>query len=202
MTRPTWLKFRIAVGHMRAAFIVAGLALFGHDIEVGERAVFFNPRPQIKCQGKIVIGDSFRILGRQAPVQLTTAPGATLRIGDHSSCNQGAVIYAAESVTIGDHVMIGDYAAIYDTGFHAVDETHPPRIDPVVIEDGAWLARGALVLPGVTVGHQAVVAAGSVVNEDVPPRTLVAGNPAKPVRELDIHDGWVRRWAAGFDPLL
>ncbi|MFW9832917.1 MAG: acyltransferase [Candidatus Thorarchaeota archaeon] len=55
----------------------------------------------------------------------------------------------------------------------------------VVIEKGAWLAAGAIILPGVTVGEGAIVAAGAVVGKDVPPLTLVAGNPARMVQKLE-----------------
>jgi maltose O-acetyltransferase len=55
---------------------------------------------------------------------------------------------------------------------------------PVVIEDGSWLGLGALILPGVTVGHGSIVAAGAVVMETVPPDSYVEGNPARVVRQL------------------
>jgi acetyltransferase-like isoleucine patch superfamily enzyme len=55
---------------------------------------------------------------------------------------------------------------------------------PVVIEDGSWIGLGAIILPGVTVGHGSIVAAGAVVDEDVPPDSYVAGNPAKVVQQL------------------
>jgi acetyltransferase-like isoleucine patch superfamily enzyme len=55
----------------------------------------------------------------------------------------------------------------------------------VVIGKGAWLAAGAIILPGVTVGEGAIVAAGAVVGKDVPPLTLVAGNPARMVQKLE-----------------
>jgi acetyltransferase-like isoleucine patch superfamily enzyme len=57
----------------------------------------------------------------------------------------------------------------------------------VVIGKGAWLATGAIILPGVTIGEGAIVAAGSVVSKDVPPLTLVAGNPARMVQKLEPH---------------
>ena len=56
--------------------------------------------------------------------------------------------------------------------------------EPVVIEDGAWIGTGALILPGITVGRGSIVSAGSVVNRDVAPNTLVSGVPAVVVREL------------------
>jgi acetyltransferase-like isoleucine patch superfamily enzyme len=59
----------------------------------------------------------------------------------------------------------------------------PPQ--KVVLRRGCWIGAGAIILPGTTVGEAAIVAAGSVVNQDVPPYTVVAGNPARPVKKLD-----------------
>jgi maltose O-acetyltransferase len=55
---------------------------------------------------------------------------------------------------------------------------------PIVVEDGAWIALGALILPGVRIGRGAIVGAGSVVSEDVPPNVLVVGNPARATQDL------------------
>ncbi len=63
---------------------------------------------------------------------------------------------------------------------------YPDRSAPVRIGDGAWICAGATLLPGVSVGENAVVAAGAVVSRDVAPRTLVAGVPARPIKQLDL----------------
>jgi acetyltransferase-like isoleucine patch superfamily enzyme len=61
-----------------------------------------------------------------------------------------------------------------------------------VLGDNVWIGRAAIVLPGVTIGDHSMVAAGSVVTKDVPPRVVVAGNPAKVVREITASDEWRR----------
>jgi acetyltransferase-like isoleucine patch superfamily enzyme len=61
-----------------------------------------------------------------------------------------------------------------------------------VIEDNVWIGRAAIVLPGVTVGRHSVVAAGAIVVDDVPPRSVVAGSPARVVSTFDCPDDWVR----------
>ena len=66
-------------------------------------------------------------------------------------------------------------------------ETAGKKPNHVVLEDHVWLGAGVTVLKGVTIGHDAVVAAGAIVTKDVPPLTLVAGVPARPVRQLR---GW------------
>src|SRR5262249_19844222 len=77
---------------------------------------------------------------------------------------------------------------------HPMEPTRPTRFAPVRLGVNVWVGRSATILPGVTIGDHAVIAAGSIVTGDVPAKTLVAGVPARPIRTLDIPDGW-RRWA-------
>lgn len=131
-------------------------------------------------------GDVFRVFS----VERTTLLRGTgrLRIGLDVFLNSGVRIECWESVTIGDHVVIGWDTTIMDADLHGLAGA-PERRLPVVIGSGVWIGARAIILPGVTVGDFAVVAAGSVVTRDVPPRTVVAGNPARVIRELTIPDG-------------
>jgi acetyltransferase-like isoleucine patch superfamily enzyme len=148
-------------------------------------------QPLIRTNGTLKLG-RVALRGTAAPVELGAEDGGRLEIGDDVFVNQGATIVAWHAIAIGDHTRIGDYVAIYDTDHHAVDQDTPLRRAPVVIGRNVWVARGSIVMPGVTIGDHSVVAAASVVTADVPARTLVAGNPARPVRELSAEDGWRR----------
>jgi acetyltransferase-like isoleucine patch superfamily enzyme len=100
---------------------------------------------------------------------------------------------ANHSIILGDDCRLGDLAAIFDSDHHPLEPSRPTRIAPVRLGVNVWVGRSATILPGVTIGDHAVVAAGSVVTEDVPAKTVVAGVPARPVRTLDIpDDGWRR----------
>jgi len=147
--------------------------------------------PILHTGGQLRLG-RVALRGSAAPVELGAEPGARLEIGDHVFINQGATVVAALDITIGPDCRIGDYAAIYDTDHHPVDQETPVRRAPVRIGRNVWIGRAAIVLPGVTIGDHAVVAAGSVVTQDVAPRTLVGGNPAKPLRELKAGEDWRR----------
>jgi maltose O-acetyltransferase len=113
--------------------------------------------------------------------------GFTISIGARSFVNYGAIVLDCAPVTIGDEVQIA-------TGVQLLTATHPLDADtrrqgwesaaPISIEDGAWLGSGAIVCPGVTIGENAVVGAGSVVTGDLPPGVLAVGNPCRVVREL------------------
>jgi maltose O-acetyltransferase len=97
-------------------------------------------------------------------------------------------ILDCNEVHIGHHVMIGPAVQIY-TAAHLLQAE--VRIqgwevaNPIVIEENVWLGGGAIVLPGVRIGRNAVVGAGAVVSRSVPANTVVAGNPARVIREIE-----------------
>ncbi len=107
-----------------------------------------------------------------------------LRLGSMVLVNIGCVIELNEQVDVGDRVSIGPDVMIL-TSSHQIgtrdQRCGPTFTAPVVIEAGAWIGARSVLLPGVTVGAGAVVAANSVVSKDVAPNTLVAGVPAQVV---------------------
>jgi len=115
--------------------------------------------------------------------------GSLIDIGDDSGLGVDCQIYGR--VTLGRDVMMGP-EVIMITRNHGVDRTdHPMRLQPdaderpIVIGDDVWIGTRAILLPGVTVGDGAVVAAGSVVTHPVPARAIVGGNPARLIRYRD-----------------
>jgi acetyltransferase-like isoleucine patch superfamily enzyme len=170
----------------------AHLAFVGKGVALGPLPKAEGRRPLVRNRGTMRVGRKLITIGTQYPAALSTGPGGTLVIGDNVLINQGATVHAALSVTIGDGTKIGDLAAVYDTDFHDLEPGRPTRVAPVVIGENVWLGRAAIVLPGVTIGAHAVVAAGAVVTDDVPACTLVAGVPARPVRKLKHEPGYRR----------
>jgi acetyltransferase-like isoleucine patch superfamily enzyme len=148
--------------------------------------------PTLVLGGTVRIGKRVILRSRVARCEIGAERGGVLEIGDGVFINQGATIAAQRHITIGRNTQIGDFAAVYDSNYHRIDPEHPVRCAPVVIGENVWIGRGALVLPGSTVGDHTVVAAGSIVNGDLPPRVLAAGNPAQVVKKLEIPDGWRR----------
>ena len=125
--------------------------------------------------------------------------GRHVTFGDWSFANFGVTFLDSARITIGNWVAIA-------SGVQLVTDTHPvppeerflpPKGDgplpyrlvnlahPITIEDRVWIGAGAIVLPGVTIGEGAMVAAGAVVTRDVAPRMVVAGNPARVIRSVD-----------------
>jgi acetyltransferase-like isoleucine patch superfamily enzyme len=115
-----------------------------------------------------------------------TDGGRNLRFGRNVFVNHGCTAMDFGGIDIGDDVMIGPNVHLISSG-HPLDPGTRRRsmtTAPIRIGRGVWIAAGAMVLQGVTVGDDAVVAAGAVVTKDVPPRTLVAGIPARVIRAL------------------
>lgn len=110
--------------------------------------------------------------------------GATLEIG--GSCYfSGGTILCSESIVIGERCAIAWDSTIVDSDMHEIvaDGESLPHRAPVRIGEHVWIGSGARIMKGVTIGDGAIVGAGAIVTKDVPPRTLVAGVPARPIRK-------------------
>ena len=113
---------------------------------------------------------------------------AEIVIGSNNIINNNSVIGCTSRVVIGNDCLIGDSVAIYDADFHNLsperrrDQQFPTA--PIILGNNIWIGSRAMILKGVTVGDHSVIGAMSIVTKSIPPRTLVAGNPARIVREL------------------
>ena len=114
--------------------------------------------------------------------------GENIAVGEGTFANYGLVALDVAPITIGARCQIGP-------GVQLLTPVHPlepaPRraglesADPIVIGDNVWLGGGVIVCPGVRIGDDCVIGAGSVVTRDIPPRSLAVGSPARVVRTLD-----------------
>ena len=116
------------------------------------------------------------------PFHIDIAEG--LKVGENCFINYNCSMMAAGRIILEDNVQIGPNAMIVTTN-HDFNHREVVLHKPVVIKKNAWIGGRSLILPGVTVGENAVVAGGSVVTKDVPANTIVGGNPAKVIKHLD-----------------
>ncbi len=136
--------------------------------------------------------------------------GVSFAVGEHGACKvgdftllNGALIMADERIEIGSHCLVSWNVGIADSDFHPIDaaqrrldtmalapfyRNRPPRpplrTAPVIIKDNVWIGMNAVILKGITIGENSVIAAGAVVSNDVPMNVVVAGNPAVIVKHL------------------
>lgn len=119
-------------------------------------------------------------------------PHAGIKIGQESLIGEYTVVRGQGGVHIGDRVYTSPFTQIIAVN-HVFDNPEQPFVDQgitaegILIEDDVWLGSGSIVTDGVHVGKGAVVAAGAVVTNDVPPHTVVAGVPARPVKDIEVE---------------
>lgn len=137
-----------------------------------------------------------------AGCSFSIGPKGSCKVGDFTLLN-GAIIMAEERIEIGSYCLISWNVGIADSDFHPIDPAQrridamalapflpdrPPRPEiktkPVIIEDDVWIGMGAVILKGVRIGKGSIVAAGAIVTRDVPPNSIVAGNPATIVKQI------------------
>ncbi|MGH3251185.1 MAG: DapH/DapD/GlmU-related protein [Trebonia sp.] len=172
----------------------------------GRGSIMAFPPGAVFGESGIRIGED-SLIGQLVTMSAGLVPGqdlgqlTVLSIGDRCVIGRGSHIVAHQSVEIGDDVWTGPYVYITDQNHGYDDPDTPigrqvPVNRPVSIGAGSWLGAGAIVLPGARIGRNVVVAAGAVVRGEVPDRCVVAGVPAKIVRE-HAEAGWQSPRAAG-----
>lgn len=121
---------------------------------------------------------------------LTASVGKYVSIGEGTYANMNLTLIDDWKITIGKNVMIGPNVTICTTG-HPVHPAH--RLDgmysfPVTIGDNVWIGGNVFILPGVTIGDNSVIGAGSIVTKDIPANVIAVGNPCKVLREITDRD--------------
>jgi len=175
-----WVLVGKQVSIRYAAYLQAGKELIIEDYaEINARST-----------QKIILGNRVTI-GKYAIIRPGNLyggePGEGLVVGDHSNIGPYCYIGCSGHISIGNNVMISPRVSIYAEN-HVFDNTDTPiksqgvKKENVVIEDDCWIASNSILLAGVTIGKGSVVAAGSVVTQDVPPYSVVAGVPARVIK--------------------
>jgi acetyltransferase-like isoleucine patch superfamily enzyme len=178
---------------------------------IGRATCRLEPGARLVMTARIrnISGDADNIrVGRNSFIRgelLVFADRGQINIGEWCYVGEGTRIWSAKSISMGNRVLVSHSVNIFDNLTHPIQAEarheqvrqilgrgHPSELplgeQPVTIHDDAWIGAGAIVLRGVTLGQGAIVAAGAVVTKDVPPFSIVAGNPAVVVRELSLEE--------------
>lgn len=168
------------------------LLLRFHGVECGAGIESGGGLPFVTNQGTMQLGARVVLRSPRHRIELYVSHDARLTVGADSYLNQGCTLAATRLIEIGERCLIGEFVAIHDTNFHPVQPSEPAKTAPVRIGHNVWIGHRATILAGVTIGDHAVIGAGAVVTKDVAARTVVAGNPAKPIRTIECMDTWRR----------
>jgi acetyltransferase-like isoleucine patch superfamily enzyme len=166
-------------------------ALLNAQLRMAARArvplsVRLNGKVRITGAGVLALGEGITLCGTVVPIEFVSHKGARIIVGDHTWINYGSSVSAHELVSIGAHCLLGHYTLILDNNepdFKDHKVASPSK--PVFIEDHVWIGSHVAILPGVRIGHHAVIGAGSVVVHDIPAHCVAMGNPARVERSLE-----------------
>jgi acetyltransferase-like isoleucine patch superfamily enzyme len=197
--RPIVLPMRLTYEAAREAYYYGARVLVCEPLfksyckEFGKGVRTGNFIHYIVGRGDLIVGDDVLLDGKiniHFAARFSDSP--TLRIGDGTGIGHECKLTIGKAITIGKNCRIAGGVFIFDSSGHPSNPEEreqglPPAeedVRPVTIEDNVWIGTRAIISPGVTIGEGSVVSAGSVVLADVPPYTVVAGNPARRVSNL------------------
>lgn len=148
--------------------------------------------PRIRLGRGIYINSGYdkNLIGKGWITALRTIDDGKITIKDNVKMSNVTIVSMKE-VVIEDDVMIGGGVCIWDTDFHSLDfrtRVYSPYKDivsaKIVVKQGAFIGAGAMILKGVTIGKESIIAAGSVISNDVPDHEIWGGNPARSIRKI------------------
>ncbi len=183
---------QLSVGKLVA--VLKGALILPFKTKSVGRLSRISGRLTVKNKGEFVVGRNVSFHAKPFQSSISVDKLATLWVGDNVFFNYGLDIGCSKSIRIGSNSIIGPMVNMIDTNFHPVDKDDQSLSRAIVISDNVWIGRGALILPGVTIGCNSVIAAGSVVTRDIPANVMAGGTPAKVIREINVPNDWIRRY--------
>ena len=183
-------SLQLALALLRGHYYRLKFRVLGRRVVIGRRFRVVGPL-DIKGPGTVIFGDDCGVVSGRMSITTpwTHAPNAVIKFGNRVLLT-GTRFGCENRIEIGDHSGLSD-ARLMDTDFHSMDvsedqpryNTHG-RSKPIIISRNVWVGAGAMILKGVQIGENAVVAAGSVVVANVPANAVVLGNPARVVTRV------------------
>jgi acetyltransferase-like isoleucine patch superfamily enzyme len=190
-----WVVRPVSTWRLKLALLWLGCS-YGRGLHADGRVVV-----RVRYRGSITIGQNVMInsrflsnlVGMTGPTIFHCIRDGRISIGDNTGCSS-TVFSSRNSIRVGSNVKIGGNVRIYDHDFHSTDhlvrrdsqqDMNQEKSDPVAIGDDVFIGANSIILKGVTIGDRSIIGAGSVVAiKSIPPDSLVAGNPARVIRNL------------------
>lgn len=170
------------------------LTAWGAGLQVGKRCRIDVPVSRRYSHGELRIGDDCQfgviLVGMLGDGTILLQPrerGSEIVIGNGCIFSNNVSLVAMKSIRIGDRCLFGEQVCIIDSDFHGLApdcRRTPGKSRPVRLGNNVWIGNRSMILKGVSIGDNAVIAAMSVVTRDIPANTVAAGNPARVIREL------------------
>lgn len=178
-------------------FLIRGFGRFWcrmHGVEFSPSALIHGfPRISRKPGARIILDDGATMncsmwsnpLNDGRRTVLHAGPGATIHFKKQSGVSSSRIV-AFRGISIGEGTLIGAGSLLCDSDMHGfpLDQGHPPVVAPIHVGDRVFIGAGCTILKGVTIGDASIIGAHSLVNRDIPPGVLAAGNPARIIRSL------------------
>lgn len=172
---------------------LATMRLKSLGVSIADKIIAIGKWPRVTNLGSIDLGSGVKFRGIANRVRLKANPESTISIGDRTFLNDGVVIVSSASISIGKHCLIGDRVEMFDTNYHEIEQGSDIATAPIKIGNNVWIGREVLLLPGVEIGDHSVIGARSVVSKSIPARVVAAGIPARPIRQINAADDYIRR---------
>lgn len=187
---------QFGLGRLRRAMAILSSRIRGGRVSWPVSVTAVVP---VRCDGdgEVSIADGVTLgfarapkIGNGAILLQARSAQSRISIGENCHFSNNVSIISMSAVTMGNGCLVGDMALIIDSDFHPVDPVERKAggaayTQPVVIGDNVWIGSRVVILKGVTIGDDVVIAAGSVVTQSIPARQLVAGVPARAIRHVE-----------------
>ena len=178
----------------RRVYVQAQVRWHGGRLSLPDQTVMKVP---LRCNGvgTVMIASGVRLgnpagplLGDGGILLQARRHDSLVSIGQHTALSNNVTVIANELVEIGEDCIIGDQVAIYDSDFHELRRSDRDgrrgEVQPVRVGDGVWLGSRVMVLKGVQIGDNAVIASGAVVTKSIPASAIAGGVPAEVIRSI------------------
>lgn len=172
---------------MGSKFNAESMEIRDHKLKVEKLLIEMRNSTSDKHQG--ILKDLLGSVGENTIIKppFNCEFGKTITVGNNTFINMNVTILDGSPITIGNNVLIGPGTGLYGAN-HPLDPIERRKWitiwKPIIIEDDVWIGGNVSILPNIRIGKGSIVGSGSVVTKDVPPMVVVAGNPARIIKEI------------------